>query len=442
MDLSRPPASAMRMDRTPLYLTALNMAALGYGFWAAINNPNVLQYKLARLADPAINNTLLGLFAIGGYLVATVAQPLVGALSDRTRGRFGRRTPFMLIGMLGCIGCAAALLSAGSLLVLFGAVLLNQVFSNTIQGPYQALIPDQVGEHQRGLSAGVKTIIELLGVIGAGIAVQRLLATEQLGALLAAIAIVFVLATLTTILVARDRGYEAHEGKGPKAQAAHTVETFEQPVRPFWPFMRELLRDPAHRNLRLWLLNRFLFWAALIALRQFIIGYLQDVWGFSNTGALALSGEFIQLLGVGVLLSTIPAGLLSDRIGRTRLIALAGAIATVGVVLVLITRDIGLLRGVAVLVGAGTGVYFSVNWALVTSLVPAAEAALFLGIANVATTLGGAVGQLGGPLIDAINALTGTRAGYDVLFGLAAIFFVVSAAAILAIREQTTSPGA
>jgi hypothetical protein len=77
-----------------------------------------------------------------------------------------------------------------------------------------------------------------------------------------------------------------------------------------------------------------------------------------------------------------------------------------------------------------------VNWALVTVLVPAAEAALFLGIANAATTLGSITGQLGGPLVDTVNRVTGTVNGYFLLFGLAGLFFLLSAAAISRIQER------
>jgi hypothetical protein len=69
------------------------------------------------------------------------------------------------------------------------------------------------------------------------------------------------------------------------------------------------------------------------------------------------------------------------------------------------------------------------------ALVPRKRAALFLGIANIATTLGGVAGQLGGPLVDVINSRTGTMSGYYVLFVLAAVGFCLSAVAVFRIRE-------
>jgi MFS family permease len=415
----------MRPNRTPLFLFILNLAAFGYSAWANINNPNLTQAKLTQLAPPEWNNTLLGLFGVAGLVVATVAQPVLGRLSDRTQSRLGRRAPFLIAGAVGCAAMVLIMVTTQSLWVLLAAVLLNQVFSNTIQGPYQALIPDQVSARQQGLAAGLKTLVELLGVITSGIVVGQLLAKERLELTILVTWVILLVPTLITAFRVPDIAPPPHE-----------PEKIPLPRPPFRVFVRDLVYNPIHQNLRWWLLNRYLFWSGLIALRQFVINYLKDVWGFSNAQALAINGEFTILLGIGVLLITIPAGLLSDRVGRIRLIALSCVVAAVGVVILLLTRDISVLRVVAVLVGAGAGMYFSTNWALVTSLVPSAEAALYLGIANVATTFGSATGQIGGPIIDLINQSSNSHVGYTLLFALAGLFFILSSIVVLQIRER------
>jgi MFS family permease len=417
----------MRPNRSFPFLIVLSLATFGYGAWANINNPNLTQLKLTQLAPPEWNNTLLGLFGVAGLAVATVAQPILGVLSDRTRGRFGRRAPYLIAGAIGCSAMVAVIAAADSLWVILAAILLNQVFSNTIQGPVQALIPDQVSDRQRGLAAGLKTLIELFAVIASGVVVRELLAKGRIDATVIATILIIIVPTVITVLAVRDA--PMHDD-----QPDRDRDPVSRP--PFRAFVRDLLRNPTHENLRWWLLNRYLFWSGLIALRQFIINYLRDVWGFSNEQALAINGEFTILLGIGVVLVTIPAGFLSDRVGRTRLIAGSCLTAAVGVVILLTTRDIGVLRVVAVIVGAGAGVYFSVNWALVTSLVPTNEAALYLGIANIATTFGSATGQIGGPFIDLINRVSGSTLGYTVLFAFAGVLFVIGSGVVLRVHEK------
>ncbi len=409
----------MLQRRSIPFLMALNLATFGVTFWSSVTNPGLFQYKLERLADHAVINTLLGLFVSAGLLVATFAQPLMGALSDRTRSRFGRRAPYLVLGAVGVACTAFVIVGANSLLVLFAAILFGQLASNTVQGPLQALSPDQVPDDQKGASAGFKTIFDLLAVLVSGFVISGLLAKEQIGAVAIVLSGAILIPALITALSAPDPG---------TVQPIEKATVLSDAARRF--------AQPEYINLRWWFLNRMLFWAGLTALRQFIISYLQDVGGYANTAAIALSGEFTILLGVGTVLITLPAGFLSDRVGRTRLIALSCLLAFVGAVVLGFVRDAGSLRLVAILAGAGVGMYFSINWALVTALVPARDAALFLGIANIATTLGSIGGQLGGPFIDAVNKATGTVNGYFFLFSLAALCFLLSAGAIMQIDER------
>lgn len=408
----------MKKRRSIPFLIALNVATFGVTFWGSVTNPGFYQFKLERLAAHDVINTLLGLFASSGLIVATVAQPFMGALSDRTRSRFGRRAPYLIVGALGVSLAAFAIAGANSLLILLSAILFGQLASNTVQGPWQALSPDQVPDEQKGLSAGFKTVFDLLAVLASGFVISGLLAKEQTVAVALILSGTILITALITAVSAPDRG---------------AVETAAPTTQLFDALRRFVLPD--YRNLRWWFLNRLLFWAGLTALRQFIISYLQDVGGYPNNAAISLSGEFTILLGVGTVIITLPAGFLSDRVGRKGLIALSCFIAFIGSLALLFAREAGALRLVAIVAGAGVGMYFSINWALVTALVPTRDAALFLGIANIATTLGGLLGQLGGPLIDGVNKATVSVNGYFVLFGLAALFFLLSAGAITRIDE-------
>ena len=57
-------------------------------------------------------------------------------------------------------------------------------------------------------------------------------------------------------------------------------------------------------------------------------------------------------------------------------------------------------------IGAGAGIFYTANWALGTELVPQAEAARYLGIANIATAGGSGIARLlGGALILASGGL-------------------------------------
>jgi MFS family permease len=115
-----------------------------------------------------------------GLVVALLANPFFGLLSDHTRGRFGRRRPYILGGtLINVVALAimatvpAALIQNGSgqvlsisILVLMGGLMLTQLANNAAAAPFHALLPDLVPAEQRGAASGVMGVAYWLGTIG------------------------------------------------------------------------------------------------------------------------------------------------------------------------------------------------------------------------------------------------------------------------------------
>lgn len=126
----------------------------------------------------------LALVEAPGLVVALIANPLFGLLSDRTPGRFGRRRPYILGGTaLNVVGLLVMALApvlfiqkgsgnalAPSVLVLMGALMLTQLANNAAAAPFHALLPDMVTEEQRGKASGIMGLALFLGQIGGAIA--------------------------------------------------------------------------------------------------------------------------------------------------------------------------------------------------------------------------------------------------------------------------------
>ena len=113
--------------------------------------------------------------------------------------------------------------------------------------------------------------------------------------------------------------------------------------------------------------------------------------------------------------------------------AWTGVAAAAGTALLLFARSTTGMIAAGVVLGLGVGAFLSADWAMLTDLVPRAEAARYLGIANIAAAGGSATARfLGGVVIDPVSKLTGAAwAGYAAVFGMAMIGFLVSAWAIL-----------
>ncbi|MCC7359063.1 MAG: MFS transporter [Anaerolineales bacterium] len=421
----------------PLSLSRLlAISSLGFALTLTTNTlePAVLTHKVLALV-PERSSTALGFTTFLGLVAAMLVQPVVGALSDRTRSRWGRRVPYFVAGALVGIGCLYLIALAPVFALVVLGVVAIQLAANIIQGPWQALIPDLVPSGQRGLAAGVKAMFDILALV-----VGRLIAGQLVGryaawgpaAVVAAVSVpvaVYALALLVTLW-----GVRASGGLRRSAEPAPAV-----------PLRRAILNTlavdfRAYPAFGWWLVNRLLFWAGFVAVTTFLVLFVVDVIGLPEAEAQPFVGNLATLLGLALVVVTLPAGWLADRLGRRPIVIASGGLATAGTGwLLLAGADLAQVAGAAVLVGLGVGFFLSANWALATDIVPGGAAARYLGVANMATAGGSALARLlGSVLVDPLNqALGSSSAGYQVLYGLAAVFFLLSALAALRLPGRT-----
>ena len=129
---------------------------------------------------------------------------------------------------------------------------------------------------------------------------------------------------------------------------------------------------------------------------------------------------------VFLLITSIVGGILSDKVGRKKLLAVAGLLAVFGTELLVFSRTIPMVMVAGAFLGLGTGTFMATNWALGTDLVPKKDAGRYLGISNLAGAGAGIIGSsIGGPLADYFNAIQ-PGLGYPVVFALYGGLFLLS----------------
>ncbi|WP_188062659.1 MFS transporter [Sphingobium sp. KCTC 72723] len=133
----------MRLSR----IVEMNLGFLGIQFSFGLQQANMGPIYRYLGADEAS----LPLLWLAGPVTGLLVQPIVGALSDRTVSRWGRRTPYFLIGAILCsIGLlmmpySPTLWFAASLLWILDAA------NNITMEPYRAYVSDRLDESQRAL---------------------------------------------------------------------------------------------------------------------------------------------------------------------------------------------------------------------------------------------------------------------------------------------------
>ena len=406
-------------------LDYVKITVLGFGLtalWSSLQSI-VLPIRLLDFAPEALKNSYLGWMTFAGLVVAMLVQPIVGAISDRSGFGWGRRRPFILIGITLTIVFLPGIGLWGSYAVVFGSYCLMQIAGNTAQGPYQGFIPDLVPEEKRGRAAGVKSLLELLG----GVLVIRLAAyfmghySEGEGGwwlwlALGTLGIILLVTMLITLLTVRERPGV----RSPRVPLLASVyKSFQINVR-------------QNRDFIWFIVSRGLMGIPGIILQTFILYYLMDVIGMDNPAEAA--ANLLIVVGVSLIAVVYFAGRLSDRIGRKPILVSSGVLGVLGIVLLFFSRSYLHIMLCGGIIGIANGILLSTSWALATDMVGRGEEAKFLGLTNLAMCAGSALARLTGPVIDFFNSLS-TNQGYSVMFLICLVCYAAGTLMLLKIRR-------
>src|SRR5713101_4644789 len=133
-----------------------------------------------------------------GVIAALLTNPIVGALSDRTTSRLGRRRPWLMAGTVLSAATLVLMGNASSFLTLVIWWAIFHVAANALLAALSAILPDQVPVRQRAtVSAFVSLSLPLGAVVGALLVTKVVKSTAMsyytFGAILVIVMLIFVL---------------------------------------------------------------------------------------------------------------------------------------------------------------------------------------------------------------------------------------------------------
>ena len=354
--------------------------------------PPLLREHLASAA-------LVGFFMGMDNLLGIFVQPWLGSRSDNTRTKWGRRLPYLVVGMP-----VAALLflliphAAATLPALLATMFLYALVANSFKPIAEALLPDFIPPERRGrANAAVKVASGLTVIVAALISLLVVDEHPKLAfAIPSALMIAAVVILTWRVVETRSDGYQTALAE----DAAHTEAggagaSFA--VTPLRETLVDIVRDP-NRSRLLMMLAIFAFACAWFSSRSLMTPYGQEALGLSrgDAGGLTLPS------GLAFLLAAYPAALLAERYGRFVVMmagmSVFGAALVLGTVLASPTGTI-----VALCIGAAGAAGFMVNAVVVLwNLAPSARVVgTYSGLYTVGWMSGGFIGPaLVGGLVD------------------------------------------
>ncbi len=390
---------------------------LGFGFFGiSIVWPIFNSLIPPFLADLGLSTLVVGFILTWDNILNMFLQPWIGARSDRTRSRFGRRKPWLMLGApLAAVFFMLVPFVRENFVLIALAILGTNIGMALFRSPTVAYLGDLFKPGERSKANGV---INLMGGLGGAAALFGGGALYKLGVPLPFIvgAGVMLIAIVIVIIAVREPEYEAPVMVSEKQ-----------------PGVLDNLREVARRSDRsgLFLLGAIFAWfVGWNAMEAFFTLYARDVLGISEgTGT-----QMLTAFAAALILFAIPSGLIATKIGRkpTILTGLAGMV--IGLIAGFFVRNPTVL--LIVLAGMG-GCWALVNinsLPMVYDLGGEQHIGAFTGLYYFASSAAAITGPIAaGGLIDLLGK------NYTVLWIFSAIF--IGLAAVLMLRVQPEKTG-
>ncbi|HEX6445507.1 MAG TPA: MFS transporter [Streptosporangiales bacterium] len=405
--------TALGEPTTPVprrWVAAVSIASVGS--WSALFGPIqvLLALQAAQLA-PHGKQAVFGLVTGLGAAVAVVANPVFGALSDRTTSRFGRRLPWVAASTVAGAASLVLLTWAPDVAAMALGWCLAQAAFNAFYAALAAAVPDQVPRTQRGVVSGWLGLAQTAGIV-VGTALAALSGGITAGylacAALALVSAVPYLAARRDIVLPRS----------------------QRPALRLRPFLASFWIDPRRHPDFAWAFaTRMLMKLCNAMGTLYLLYYLQDQVRRTDakTDVLVLTA----LYAAAVLGTAIALGTWSDRVARRRpFVTASGVVMAVAAVILAAWPTWPGAITAAVVFGVGYGGYASVDFALLTEVLPtAADRGKDLGVINIADSLP----QVLAPAVAA--PIVVHAGGYPTLYAVAAAFSLSGGVLVRRIRS-------
>lgn len=417
---------------------------LSFGFFGvqiayALQSANISRIFATLGADPHS----LSFFWILPPLMGILVQPLVGAASDRTWNRLGRRLPYLLLGAAVAVVVMCLLPNAGSFglsvggAMIFGfiALMFLDTSINMAMQPFKMLVGDQVNERQKGLAYSIQSFLcnagSLVGYLApitlTAIGVSNLAPTGQVPDAVtysfyigAAVLILCVIYSFATIREMPPKEYAEYHGitESQKEEKSGMLYLLRHAPKTFWTVG----------------LVQFFCWAAFLYMWTYTPGAIADtVWGTTDTEteAYQTAGNWVGVLFTVQAVGSVLWAIVIPRFKNHKVIyALSLLLGAVGFISTLFITDKFVLFISFLLVGCAWAAMLALPFTILTNSISGKNMGTYLGLFNgticvpqiCAAALGGVI----------LSLLGGRQISMLVLAG---IFLVLGAICVSFVKE-------
>ncbi len=134
------------------HLSFLQILNMNIGFFGIQYSFGLQQSNMSPIYKYlGANEASLPLLWLAGPMTGLLVQPIIGAMSDRTLSRFGRRTPYFLVGAVLCSIALLFMPFSRALWMAAGLLWILDAGNNVTMEPYRAFVSDQLDPAQHSI---------------------------------------------------------------------------------------------------------------------------------------------------------------------------------------------------------------------------------------------------------------------------------------------------
>ncbi len=329
---------------------------------------------------------------LAGPVTGLLIQPIIGAMSDGTWNRFGRRKPYFMIGAL--VGSIAVMFMpyVPELWMVVGLFWILDAAMNTAMEPYRALVGDKLSHQQRPFGFALQSFMIASGQILAGLMPLIMIAfgvsAETDGKAIPEIVKYSFAIGVVVILASSIWSFVRTEEYPPDDLVAFRAEQKSKSLlavfTDLWVAIKEMpksLRAVWWVKLVTWF-GLPLMWQylALSIARHVYDAPTPDSPGFAE--GTAQVGMAFTVMNITTVIMALFIGRIVTRIGDAKTYALFLLIGGIGYLSMQLTTDLYTTFACMALVGIGWSAVITVPFIITADVTPAARVGVYMGLLN------------------------------------------------------------
>lgn len=138
-------SAGVKPQLSPWRILEMNLGFLGLQFSFGLQQGNMAPIYSYLGAE----ESTLPILLLAGPMTGLIVQPIIGALSDRTDSKFGRRTPYFILGAILCALGLFFMPMSSSILMAASLLWILDAGNNITMEPYRAYVSDRLNPDQR-----------------------------------------------------------------------------------------------------------------------------------------------------------------------------------------------------------------------------------------------------------------------------------------------------